>query len=195
MSESQQLPYKKLGKHLRYVREQSKQTMQEVCGAVEIDEEMLARIETGVERPPEDILLLLFSYFDLQDQEAVQLWELAGYDGDLPDKMMLPEEAAQAAKSMVMLLAIDMRTLYSDALDIDATKTGLTLSFKQNSGMSAPNPTSTAGKIAMPIARVGISYDQAEQIVLQLQQAIMHHKYNGGHRQLPPSTGNASEKL
>lgn len=179
MSESQHMPFKTLGTHLKFVREQAKQTTAEVSGAVEIDLTMLERIEAGAVRPPEDILLLLISYFDLQDQEAVQLWELAGYDGDLPEKIGAPEEAVQAAKSLVMLLAIDVRTLYSDALDIEPTKTGLTLSFKQSIGIN---------KTAVPIARIGLSYDQAEQIVIQLQQALLHHKYNNGPKQLPPHT-------
>lgn len=57
----------------------------EVSGAVEIDEKRLKRIEAGIERPAEDILLLLISHFGVADREAVQLWELADYDSDMPD--------------------------------------------------------------------------------------------------------------
>src|SRR5438309_12010771 len=74
-------PFKTLGTHLKYLREQSNESLAEVSGAVEIAEDALMRIEDGQERPEEDILLLLINHFAMPDQEAVQLWELAGYDG------------------------------------------------------------------------------------------------------------------
>ncbi len=179
MAEPQQTPFVTLGKHLKYVREQSKQSLAEVSGAVEIDANTLERIEAGTERPHEDILLLLISYFNIQDQEAVQLWELAGYDGDVPDKLRPGDELQIGAKNTVMLLALDMRTMYTDGLEIDNTATGLTLSFTQGS-LKQP---------ASPVARLGMSYDQAEQVIKQLQQAILHHRYDSGPKLLPPSIG------
>ena len=54
--------------------------MAEVSGAVEIDEQSLQRIEQGKERPTEDILMLLINHFGMQDDDAANLWQLAGYD-------------------------------------------------------------------------------------------------------------------
>lgn len=179
MSESQQKPFVTLGKHLKYVREQSKQSLAEVSGAVEIDANTLERIEAGTERPHEDILLLLISYFNIQDQEAVQLWELAGYDGGVPDKLRPGDELQLGAKNMVMLLALDMRTIYTDGLELDETDAGLTLNFTQ---VSAKQQTT-------PVARLGMSYDQAEQVIADLQQAVLRHKYYKGPRRLPPTIG------
>jgi hypothetical protein len=51
-------PFKMLGSHLKYLREQLQESLMEVSGAVEIETETLYRIEQGVERPTEDILLL-----------------------------------------------------------------------------------------------------------------------------------------
>ena len=56
--ESKSLPFQPLGGHLKYLREQSHQSLAEVSGAVEIDESALERIEAGLERPAEDVLLL-----------------------------------------------------------------------------------------------------------------------------------------
>ena len=179
MSEPQKTPFMTLGKHLKYVREQSKQSLAEVSGAVEIDAAALERIEAGSERPHEDILLLLISYFNIQDQEAVQLWEMAGYDGEVPDKLRSVEEVRVSDKAMVMLLAIDVRTLYSDGFAIDATDTGMTLTFTQASAKQQQSP----------VARLGISYDQAELVMRQLQQALLQRRYNHGPKQLPPSIG------
>jgi transcriptional regulator with XRE-family HTH domain len=168
-------PFTSLGHHLRYVREQSNQSLAEVSGAVEIDEKQLARIEAGIERPAEEILLLLISHFGVKDREAVQLWELAEYDSSMPDDMR--PDADLANKPTVMLLAMDMRTMYSDGLNVVVNPSGVTLNFTQQT-----NPTQT-----MPVARVGMSHQQAELVIKTLQQALLHAKYNGG-KLLPPSS-------
>ncbi len=74
-----QAPFRTLGKHLKILRENQRKSLAEVSGAVEIDTDVLERIEKGEERPSEDLLMLLVSYFDLKDHEAVQLWDSAGY--------------------------------------------------------------------------------------------------------------------
>jgi transcriptional regulator with XRE-family HTH domain len=172
-------PYITLGSHLKYVREQSRQSLLEVSGAVEIDEERLQRIEAGIERPTEDILLLLISYFGVADREAVQLWELADYDSDMPDQIK-PESIDQQlnAKNVVMLVGFDTRSIYSDGLDVLWNDAGMTLNFTQATGPSQ----------RMPVARIGMSYDQAERVLNTLQKALLHAKYVGDTKLLPPST-------
>ena len=83
----QQTPFVSLGRHLKYVREQSKQSLMEVSGAVEIEEKSLELIEAGIERPAEEILLLLISHFNVAETEAVQLWEWAHYQKTIPEKI------------------------------------------------------------------------------------------------------------
>jgi transcriptional regulator with XRE-family HTH domain len=171
-------PYKTLGSHLKYVREQSRQSLLEVSGAVEIDEQRLERIEAGLERPAEDILLLLISHFGVADREAVQLWELAEYDSDLPDHIR-PEGAEQlGSKNVVMLIGFDTRTIYSDGLEVIWNDAGMTLHFTQ---ATAPDQT-------IPVAKVGMSYEQAERVVSTLQRAMLRAKYVGNTKLLPPST-------
>lgn len=172
-------PYITLGNHLKYVREQSNQSLAEVSDAVEIDEEQLARIEAGLERPSEDILMLLISHFDVQDREAVQLWELAEYDSDLPDifKQQDQEPIRLDGKPMVMLMAVDVRTMYSDGLEVTVNQAGVTLNFTQtvNSSQQAP------------VARVGMSHAQAVQVMRALEQAMLRAKYLSGTKLLPPN--------
>lgn len=172
-------PYITLGSHLKYVREQSRQSLLEVSGAVEIDEERLRRIEAGIERPTEDILLLLISYFGVADREAVQLWELADYDSDMPEQIK-PESIDQQlnAKNVVMLVGFDTRSIYSDGLDVLWNDAGMTLNFTQATGPAQ----------RMPVARIGMSYDQAERVLNTLQRALLHAKYVGDTKLLPPST-------
>lgn len=171
-----QKPFKTLGTHLKYLREQSNQTIAEVSGSVEIDDDTLQRIEDGQECPSEDILLLLINHFNMRDQEATQLWELAGYDAPVDEKNRLADDAT-LQKQVVMLLALDTRTVYTDGLDITANQAGMTLSFTQ----SGAQPNGTV------VARVGMSYEQAEQISKALQAALLQAKYLRGPKSLPPS--------
>lgn len=171
-------PYKSLGSHLKFVREQSNQSVAEVSGAVEIDENYLEKIEAGLVRPDEEILLLLISYFGVKDREAVQLWELAKYDSDMPDEIRGSDEPIQINnKQVVMLLAMDMRTMYSDGVDINISPAGVTLNFKQG---NSQNNT---------VARVGMSHMQATAVVDALQKALLHAKYGSSTKLLPPHTG------
>jgi DNA-binding XRE family transcriptional regulator len=181
-------PFASLGKHLRNVREQASRSVAEVSGAIEIDEKSLRLIETGQERPEEEVMLLLISYFGVQDQEALHLWELAHYDSDLTDHVQFgdgnrePEAAALMSKPVIMMLAMDMRTMYSDGLEINWNKAGLTLNFTQANAQPNAQPS------AVSVARVGLSYTQAEQVLRSLERALLHAKYVGNTKLLPPPT-------
>jgi transcriptional regulator with XRE-family HTH domain len=186
-------PFADLGKHLKNVREQSKRSLAEVSGALEIDEHALHEIEIGQERPDEEVMLLLISYFNVQDQEALHLWELADYDSDLSDHLQFsgpgdePETNTQA-KPIIMMLALDVRTLYSDGIEISQNKAGLTMNFTQ------ANSQGSGHSAAVSVARVGLSYNQAEEVLRSLERALLQAKYVPNTKLLPPSTHkNASE--
>lgn len=170
-------PFRTLGTHLKYLREQLKESLAEVSGAVEIDEASLGRIEQGLERPSEDILMLLISHYNMQDQEAVQLWELAGYDGDgsPASAKFRPEDLTGSHKQMIMLLAMDMRVMYSDGVDVNINQAGLTLNFTQASGKNQ----------RLPVGRIGMSYDQAREVLKTLQDALQRAEYLKQPRGLP----------
>lgn len=172
-------PYSTLGKHLRYLREQHLESLAEVSGAVEIDEQQLERIEDGHERPAEDILLLLINHFDMQDQEAVQLWEMAGYDGSTNDRERnedIVQEALQGQKPIMFIVGVDVRTMYSDTVTIATDKAGITMNFgKMNSKRQAQT-----------VSSVGMSYEQAQQVLRQLQFALLYGKHSHQPKQLPP---------
>jgi transcriptional regulator with XRE-family HTH domain len=177
MSNRQEKPFTSLGNHLKYVREQAKQSLGEVSGAVEIDENYLERIEAGVERPAEDILLLLIRHFGVKDREAVQLWESAEYDSDMPEDIRISEEQIVLNnKSVMMVMAVDMRTIYTDDITVMANPSGVTLQFNQTQGQGQTSP----------VARLGMSQDQAEIVVKALQTALLHAKYGGATKLLPP---------
>jgi hypothetical protein len=68
--------------------------------------------------------------------------------------------------------------MYSDGLELDAGDTGLTLNFTQATKQQS-----------MPVARIGMSYEQVEKVIADLQQTLLRHKYASGPKQLPPTIG------
>jgi len=170
----EKLPFVGLGNHLKYLREQSHQSISEVSGAVEIDEKILSNIEAGIIRPDEEILLLLISHFNIKDREAVQLWELANYDSEIPEQIKLENDLSNQ-KTILMLLAPDGRTIYSDGIEVLTNNAGVTLNFTQ---MQNPNQASS-------VARVGMSYDQAEEVKKTIEKALLRARYLKQQRNLP----------
>jgi transcriptional regulator with XRE-family HTH domain len=186
-----QKPYAELGKRLKVLREKTKRSLSEVSGAVEIEEALLKQIEEGNKRPGEDLMLLLISYFNMPDQEALSLWGLAKYDSELTDHVDLDlngpqdnEDIAQlASKSMVMLFSMDVRTMYTDGVDIGWNEAGITATFTQSNSQLNGEPHKT-----IPVAKVGMSHEQAEKVIATLQTALLHAKYANRNKLLPPNT-------
>ena len=164
-------PYEPLGIKLKKMREQQSESLAEVSGAVEIDIDDLARIEAGHDRPSEDILLLLINHFDVQDHEAVRLWEMAGYEEPRGEHQG-PTLSKQAT---VLIVGVDVRTMYTDSAQITTNNSGVVLQFSQIGNEGQP----------IPVSKVGMSYDQAEQVLKIMQTALLQAKYMRGPKQLP----------
>jgi len=154
-------PFKKLGDRLKDIRQRLHESVAEVSGAVEIDEPVLQRIEQGSERPTEDILMLLISHFGMHDDEAAGLWQLAGYDQPREHRHG-NDSLDDNGKATILVMAVDPRVIYSDGVSVSANKNGVVISFAQNNG--SQNPLITA--------RVGMSREQAQNVILSLQSAL-----------------------
>jgi transcriptional regulator with XRE-family HTH domain len=171
MSEERpEVPFKNLGEKLKTIRQKLHESVAEVSGAVEIDEQKLQRIEQGQERPSEDILLLLINHFGMQDDDAAVLWQLAGYDQPGADH----EDHQPNNRTMVMIMAVDPRIIYSDGVQVTANNNGVVLNFAQ--GVGTPQSLTTA--------RIGMSREHAANLIQTLQRAMEGSKP----LQLPPST-------
>ena len=158
-------PYKTIGWHLKFAREQRKESLAEVSGAVEIDERTLVRIENGMQRPSEDVLLLLISHLNLEDAEATSLWELAGYEDE--------DEPQQQA---VTSFHSDMRVIYTDMVHVMVNDYGVVLNFMQGNGASSQ---------LNGVARVGMSKDHARRVLEMLQAALNQPKPKAKAKYLP----------
>lgn len=154
-------PYRQLGFKLRSIREQRKESLAEFSGAVEIDTEILEKIEAGEQRPTEDILLLLLSYFNVQDEDATPFWDLAGYG---------PKQSEQSQQNMfeinqpiAMLMPVDLRVVYTDRVHVMANNYGVVMNFMQTAG---PNGQPLA------VSRVGMSHEHAKSLLELLQHTL-----------------------
>jgi transcriptional regulator with XRE-family HTH domain len=163
--EPKELPFKTLGEKLKTIRQQLHESVAEVSGAVEIDEQSLQRIEQGKERPTEDILLLLINHFGMQDDEAAILWQLAGYDEPQHDHDHEDGEGSrpeQQSRTMVMIMAVDPRVIYSDGAQVTANPNGVILGFSQ--GVGTPQAITTA--------KIGMSREQAYAFLRTLERTL-----------------------
>ncbi|HEY1835383.1 MAG TPA: helix-turn-helix transcriptional regulator [Candidatus Saccharimonadales bacterium] len=184
-------PYLSLGTHLRTMRQKLRESVAEVSGAVEIDTDELERFEQGVKLPSEDVLLLLISHFDIRDDEAVQLWELAGYDQhdmfcDHDHQQNVPPHMSK--QPVLMVLGLDARVVYTNGISVSADPSGVVMNFTQY-----VEPT----QAAVPVARLGMNHEQAEKVLEALQQALLRDKYTRGPKSLPApnqSKANRSRK-
>lgn len=178
-------PYKSLGLRLLSLRQKVQESVAEVSGAVEIDVERLERIEQGLELPSEDILLLLINHFNVRDDEAMRLWELAGYDHDQQDRT---DEQHTTKQPVVMLLSMDSRIIYTNGVEVvvDEASSDVVMNFTQPGG---------AAQQAMPVARLGMNRRQAERVLEALQGALMRADHLAQPKALPePSQRNLQNK-
>lgn len=151
-------PFRPLGKQLKMLRDQAKESLAEASGAVEIDVKQLASYELGQTRPSEDVLLLLISHFGAKDEVALRIWEVAGYgSAELPIVQManneLKLEQLSQAKS-------ENSVLFTDVVDVTVNNYGVVMNFMQGAGPTA-KPVS--------VARVGMSREHAKSVLQILQ--------------------------
>lgn len=151
-----QSPYRSLGRQLKELRNRVNESLAEASGAVEIDAKELASFELGKLRPTEDVLLLLISHFGAKDDEAVKLWEMAGYGLD-----KVP--AAHMANEELRLQPVgDNRVLFTDIVDIVVNKYGVIMNFMQTGPANS----------SQLVARVGMSREHAKSILQILQNTL-----------------------
>lgn len=164
------LPYQPLGTRLKRLREKLQETVAEVSGAVEIDIDFLEKIELGKNRPTEDILELLISHFDIQDDDAQNLWKLAGYGPNDPD-----------AVAQMVVLPMDARIVYTDMLNVIVNDRGVVLQFMQGTGPHNP---------PLAVSRLGMSKEHARSIIELLEKTLERSEPKA----LPPSTESSASQ-
>lgn len=168
MSQNQSAsPYRPLGKKLKLMRDQARETLAEASGAVEIEVRQLAAYELGQSRPGEEVLLLLISHFGAKDDEAIQLWELAGYGmSRIPVAHIASgDEILQSSN-----VTAENRIMFTDTVDVIVNNYGVVMNFMQNSGAKAAPAI---------VSRVGMSREHAKSVLQILQMTLAQTENNG----------------
>ncbi len=168
--------FKPLGKKLKELRASANESLAEASGAVEIDVRELASFELGQARPSEDVLLLLLSHFGVKDDQAVTLWEVAGYSmAKIPAVHMMSDSTSSP------VAPAEGHVLFTDIVDVMVNNYGVVMNFMQNSGIASQPQT---------VAKIGMSREHAKS-VLQILQATLTQTERGQKRINAP--GNPSE--
>lgn len=153
MSEQKESPFRTLGRQLKALRNRVNESIAEASGAVEIEAETLASYELGQSRPGEDVLLLLISHFGAKDDEAVRLWEMAGYG---MDKIPVVHNVNEDLQSTSQPATSEPRILFTDIVDVTVNNYGVVMSFMQG---ATPNIKPST------VARVGMSREHAKSVL------------------------------
>lgn len=149
--------YRTLGRKLKELRNRVNETLAEASGAVEIDVRELASFELGQSRPNEEVLLLLISHFGAKDDDALKLWELAGYNMEkIPVVHMANSDQVLSNDEN----RLEKRILFTDVVDVIVNNYGVVMNFMQNNGAD--------GK-PISVSRVGMSREHAKSVLQILQ--------------------------
>lgn len=157
MNRVPELPYQALGQKIRDARVRQKRTVAEASGAIEINEDILKGFEAGAERPAEDTLLVLISYLEVKEDEASQMWELAGYNKQEDEKQ------TDINQSLAMIMPNDLRVVYTDMVHVMVNDFGVIMNFLQGAG---PNNQPLA------VARIGMSKEHAKSVLEILSKSL-----------------------
>ncbi len=173
-------PYKPLGIKLKDLRAQANESLAEASGAVEIDVRQLASFELGQTRPTEDVLLLLLSHFGVKDDEAVTLWEVAGYSmAKIPAVHMMSDPSNSHSASS------DGHVLFTDIVDVIVNNYGVVMNFMQNTGPASQPST---------VAKVGMSREHAKSVLQILQATLSQTEHNQKRINAPGNTNESPNK-
>lgn len=173
--QKRQFPYRRLGERLHSLRKESQETLPEVSGAVELETDIIASYERGETRPSEDVLDLLIRHFDINDDEADELWDLAGYGetSSSDDNALTPN---------VMIIPVDNRVIYTDTANITVNNYGVVMNFMQNGNAGRP----------LAVARVGMSLEHAKSVLEVLNNTIKQAESAKNSKRLPGQADKAN---
>jgi hypothetical protein len=175
MKKSNQEPFEALGARLRFLREQWQQSVGEVSGTLEIDEDTLLAIESGKAMPPDELLDMLISHFLLTEDQAQDLRDLATDDAEQTTEAIVGGLEDMLMKQIVMYLPVDNRVIYTDGMNATVNDNGVVLQFLQASGSNGQQT----------VSRVGMSREHAEKMLKVLRETLDHHDSSNGQKMLP----------
>ena len=155
-------PFKSFGIKFKQIRTKAKESLIDISGAVETDVAVLEQVEAGITQPSEDLVLLLISHFALKEDDALKLWELAGYNQEKTGTASIgTDQDGNVQKAFVT--AGDVRILYTDMVHVKSNRHGVVINFLQSLGVDDHT---------MAVSRIGMSHEHAKSLLEVLQQTL-----------------------
>jgi transcriptional regulator with XRE-family HTH domain len=164
MSEKHE-PFSKFGQELKRLRLSTKETIDGLSSALEIDKRVYSLIEKGAMQPPEDIVMMLINRFSIIEPTAEKLWDLAGYHEVETDKEVYIENSMTKMQP-IMVLPQDLRIVYTDMVHIVVNNYGMTINFMQGGGN---------GQAPLAVARIGMSKEHAQSVAKVITDTLAQH--------------------
>jgi transcriptional regulator with XRE-family HTH domain len=152
------MPFRAFGEHLKDIRKKAKESIAELSNAVEVDTLDLKKIEAGKTQPTEDVLILLISHFSLKDEDAIKMWELAGYGQNIS---MNTEE--KKSSQIAYISQEDAKIIYTDIVHVNANRYGVVINFLQGLGVNNQ---------PVAVSRIGMSHEHARSLIEVLQKTM-----------------------
>ena len=165
MKDANLQPFSSFGNLLRKLRESQSKSQAEVSGAVEIEQVKLEEYERGTRRPSEDILLLLIQHFNLAENEADELWRLAGYEEVNDDALFFSnnDNDKLTVRKSVVATQQESTIVYTDLVQVMVNNFGVVVNFLQSAGMSEK---------PLAVSRIGMSKEHARSVIDVLQRTL-----------------------
>src|SRR3990167_5482563 len=163
---------KELGRALKYYRELSGKTIDQISKELSIDRSYFSKLEHGREKPSKETLDKLIKAYAIQDQGVSdhlrKLWGfplVAGNTSGKEDKTMDNKQLTESPKVPGLQVAIpaDKPILYTDSVFVTASPFGIVMDVAQSMGSS--NQQSV-------VARIGMSKDHAKALLKVLQEKL-----------------------
>lgn len=153
---------KELGVAFRAYRLAAGESVEELALAIETESATIKEVEAGLLVPTGDMIELIARHYSLREQEARRLFELAGHKKSDFDMNLETTDIdfAQLSKDYDVLIS---PVFYTDKADVASNKAGIVINFVQN-GPSGDKP--------IVISRVGMSHQQAENVIRELQASL-----------------------
>jgi len=177
MSKHPRQPYEALGARLKFLRKQWQQSISDVSGTLEIDENTLRAIEAGKTIPTDNILDMFISHFLLTEDQAEELREMASQYTEQTSEGLMNGIEDMLMKQIVMYMPNDTRIAYTDQMQATVNKNGVVLQFMQSN--VAP------GQQHIIVNRVGMSREHAEKMIEVLRNTLDQHDRSQDIKLLP----------
>lgn len=171
-------PFLNFGERIRKYRMQKGENITQAAQALELDRTYLSRLENGHLQPARKLLEKICNYYSITEDEASEVFTLAGYPGkDIVMRTKNREEVNQMEENQITGVKSDRGieinvpgntvVLYTDSAFVTTNEFGCTIDFAQRLGSTNKHNV---------VTRVGMSKSHMRALIKALQDRLEDKK-------------------